>query len=72
MEIDITIHPRETLSFSSKVEKVPKRMNINENKTKSSICDGLKKNLRYLNFDNCLINFFIKEVNSGSGSRESE
>jgi hypothetical protein len=35
MEIDITIHPREILSFSSKVEKVPKRMNINENEQKS-------------------------------------
>jgi hypothetical protein len=31
MEIDITIHPCEILSFSPKVEKVPKRMNINEN-----------------------------------------
>jgi hypothetical protein len=23
--------------------------------------DGLKRHLRYLNFDNCLINFFIKK-----------
>jgi hypothetical protein len=30
MEIDITIHPCEILSFFPKVEKFPKRMNINE------------------------------------------
>jgi hypothetical protein len=40
--------------------------------TKISMHDGLKKHLRYLNFDNCLINFFIKKVNSGSESRASE
>jgi hypothetical protein len=32
----------------------------------------LKKHLRYLNFDNCLINFFIKKLNKGSESRASE
>jgi hypothetical protein len=30
LEIDITTHQCEILSFCTKVEKVPKRMNINE------------------------------------------
>jgi hypothetical protein len=34
--------------------------------------DGLTKHLRYLNSDNCLINFFVKKLNKGSESRASE
>jgi hypothetical protein len=34
--------------------------------------DGLKKHLKYLNFDNCLIDFLIKKLNKGSESRASE
>jgi hypothetical protein len=55
LEIEITTHQCEILSFCPTVEKVPKRMNINENYiTKIS----MHKHLRYLNFDNCLIDFF--------------
>ena len=34
--------------------------------------DGLKKLFRFLKFDKCLITFFFKEVNGGTGSRASE
>jgi hypothetical protein len=40
--------------------------------TKIPMHDGLRKHLRYLNFDNCLINFFIKKLNKGSKSRASQ